>query len=50
MLRECFGVPILKSYTAAGARELFASWEIERVQAHGYLWMIVARKVQPVKY
>ncbi len=44
MLRECFGVPVLKSYTSAGVRTLCRDFRIDCVSAHGYLWAISLTK------
>jgi SAM-dependent methyltransferase len=44
MVRECFGVPILKSYTRSGVERLFSRFDIASIQPHGYLWMITATK------
>lgn len=47
MVRECFGVPVLKSYTKAGARQLFSQFDIVSVSARGFLWLVEARKPHP---
>ena len=44
MVRECFGVPVLKSYTKAGARRLFAHFEIVSIESRGFLWLVEARR------
>lgn len=44
MVRECFGVPILKSYTRSGVENLFRDFSIDAIEPHGYLWMISATK------
>jgi len=44
MVRECFGVPVLKSYTKEGARRLFSQFEIISVNPRGFLWLVEARK------
>jgi SAM-dependent methyltransferase len=44
MVRECFGVPILKSYTERAVRRLFADFHVNRITPHGYLWLIEAEK------
>lgn len=44
MVRECFGVPILKSYTRSGVEHLFRDFSIDTIEPHGYLWMISATK------
>ena len=47
MVRECFGVPVLKSYTKGGARRLFSQFEIISVSPRGFLWLVEARKPHP---
>ena len=50
MLYECFGVPILRSYTAGGMRTLFAGFKSVTLTAYGtgpatgYLWLATAKK------
>jgi SAM-dependent methyltransferase len=50
MLYECFGVPILRSYTAGGMRTLFKDFDGVRLTAYGtgpatgYLWLAEAKK------
>lgn len=54
MLHECFGVPVLKSYTSDGMRRLLRDFEVRSLdsfgsasqgpRAMGYLWVAVARK------
>ncbi len=44
MVRECFGVPILKSYTKRELKALFRSFRIDQIRAYGFLWLVTATK------
>ena len=50
MLYECFGVPVLRSYTAAGMRSLFKDYDHVTLTAYGtgpasgYFWLAEAKK------
>lgn len=41
---ECFGVPVLRSYTLRGLHTLFRDFSSVRVSSHGYLWLVEATK------
>jgi hypothetical protein len=47
MLHECFGVPVLRSYTAEQIHKLFSVFKEVEVKPSGslaYLWIIKGRK------
>jgi SAM-dependent methyltransferase len=48
MFIECFGVPVLKSYTIAEMKRLFGRYNVERCERVGHMnsfWFIEAKKI-----
>jgi SAM-dependent methyltransferase len=48
MFIECFGVPVLKSYTMAEMKQLFGRYNVERCERVGHMnsfWFIEAKKL-----